>query len=190
MQGVLKEGLPTDQVIAELAHYLMKSEIWKRVGRALGIGEPHITQIQEDESCAYERVYRMLSKWRQLMGAGANYEALAHALKCEHVGRPDLAQQFCYSAEVAQGNNNNNCLRHTVLETVLKYLKKNHKVIRILVHCSMNNLHVSNFLRLQIHITTYLMRSCSNYQSHVPFRANSLDANLSFNGCQSSPPPS
>ena len=135
MEGVLKEGVPTDQVIAELAHYMTESEIWKRLGRALGIGEPHITQIQEDESCVYERVYKMLNKWRQLMGAGANYESLAQALKCEQVGRTDLAQHFCYSVET-KGTvitiTTVNWLRHTILEIVLKCLKKIHKIIRIL----------------------------------------------------------
>ena len=58
-----------------------------------------ITQIQMDEGDAYERAYMMLDKWRQQMGAGANYDVLAQALECKIVGRPDLSQEFCYTMD-------------------------------------------------------------------------------------------
>lgn len=103
MDGVLREGVPTDQEIAVLALHMMDSEMWKRLGRALGIGEPFVTQIQEDERYAYERAYKLLNTWRQVMGEGANYESLARALECEEVSRADLVQRFCYLVET-QGN--------------------------------------------------------------------------------------
>lgn len=89
--------MPTDQIISELAFDIMGS--WKRLGRALGIGDTVITQIQMDEDDAYERAYMLLNKWRQQMGAGASYEALAQALECQIVGRPDLSQKFCYAMD-------------------------------------------------------------------------------------------
>ena len=99
MVGTLKEGVPTDQEVSLLALHVMDS--WRRLGRALGIREVVITQIQLNEEDAYERAYTLLCKWRQQMGEVANYEALAQALQCEVVGRPDLSQQFCYVAETS-----------------------------------------------------------------------------------------
>ena len=87
--------MPTNREIFELASHIMDS--WRRLGRALGIGDTVITQIQVEEDDAYERAYMLLKKWRQQMGAGASYEALAQALECNIVGRPDLSQRFCYT---------------------------------------------------------------------------------------------
>ena len=87
--------MPTDREIFELAFHIMDS--WRRLGRALGIGDTVITQIQVEESDAYERAYMLLKKWREQMGTGASYEALAQALECNIVGRPDLSQTFCYT---------------------------------------------------------------------------------------------
>lgn len=101
IEGVLKEGVPTNQEIFALALHIM--DCWRRLGRALGIGEAVITQIQVNEEDAYERAYALLNKWRQQMGAVANYEALAQALECEVVGRPDLSHRFCYAVET-EGN--------------------------------------------------------------------------------------
>lgn len=88
--------MPTDQIISELAFHIIGS--WKlQLGRALGIEDTVITQIQVDEQDNYERAYTLLNKWRQQMGAGASYEALAQALECEIVRRPDLSEKFCYA---------------------------------------------------------------------------------------------
>ena len=103
LDGTLRDGVPSDQEIAALALHMIDGEMWKRLGRALGIGELLITEIQEDERNAYERAYKVLNKWRQVMGEGANYESLARALGREEVSRADLVQQFCYSMET-QGN--------------------------------------------------------------------------------------
>ena len=89
--------MPTDQIISELAFHIMDSS--RRLGRALGIGDAVITQIKMDEENAYERAYMLLNKWRQQMGTGASYEALAQALECEIVRRPDLSQKFCYAMD-------------------------------------------------------------------------------------------
>ena len=101
MKGVLKEGVPTNPEIAALALYIV--EIWKRLGRALGIEEAIIAQIRMNEDDVYERAYMMLIRWRQQMGAQANYKGLAQALGCEEIRRADLIQQFCYAVE-PQGN--------------------------------------------------------------------------------------
>ena len=91
---MLKEGVPTDREIAELAAHIV--EIWKRLSRALGIQETIIVQIQIDEDDVYERAFSCLNKWRQMMGSQANYEALAQALGREEIARNDLIQRFCY----------------------------------------------------------------------------------------------
>ena len=101
MEGVLKEGVPTNREIARLAWHILGT--WKRLGRALGIEEAIITQIQMNEDDVYERAFMLLNRWRQQMGAQANYEALAQALGCEEIGRPELIQRFCYAVG-PQGN--------------------------------------------------------------------------------------
>lgn len=101
--------MPTNQEIGALAYEMVESEIWKRLGRALGINEQVIAQVQEEEHIPYEKAYKLLNRWRQVMGAGANYQSLARALECEQVNRPDLVQRFCDSGET-QGKSNQQLL--------------------------------------------------------------------------------
>ena len=108
MEGVLKEGVPTSREIAALARYIV--EIWKRLGRALGIEEAVIAEIRLNEDNVYERAFMMLNRWRQQMGAQANYEALAQALGCEEIGRADLIQRFCYTVGPRGNCSYNICL--------------------------------------------------------------------------------
>ena len=100
--------MPTNPEIAALARYIV--EIWKRLGRALGIEEAVIAEIRLNEVNVYERAFMMLIRWRQQMGAQANYEALAQALGCEEIRRADLIQRFCYAVEPRGNCSYNICL--------------------------------------------------------------------------------
>ena len=99
--------MPTNPELAALARYIVH---WKRLGRALGIEEAVIAEIRLNEDNVYERAFMMLNRWRQQMGAQANYEALAQALGCEEIGRPDLIQRFCYAVESRGNCSYNICL--------------------------------------------------------------------------------
>lgn len=123
VDGTLKDGVPSDQEIAVLALHIMDGQMWKRLGRALSIGEPFITQIQEDEYYAYERAYKLLNTWRQVMGEGANYESLAQALGCEEISRADLVQRFCYLVET-QGNFKTTAFNMKTIKLFLKLFLK------------------------------------------------------------------
>ena len=70
-------------------------ECWKDLARCLGLEEPDITAIHDQNQKSKERALKMLLQWRASYGPGATYRVLYDALCDECVGQTELAQKYC-----------------------------------------------------------------------------------------------
>ena len=90
---VIKDGVPRDKDLRLLSRKLV--ECWKDLARCLGLEEPDITAISDQNQKVKERALKMLLQWRANCGSGATYRALYDALCDELVGQTELAQKYC-----------------------------------------------------------------------------------------------
>ena len=93
----LKAGKPTDDDVMRLAQDAMKN--WRRLGRALGLKDVDVDEIEADVRGIYEQCYAMLRKWQQKMGSAATYRNLAEGLRHPTVIRQDLVDKYCACAD-------------------------------------------------------------------------------------------
>uniref|UniRef100_UPI00397EB854 death domain-containing protein n=1 Tax=Salmonella sp. s54395 TaxID=3159664 RepID=UPI00397EB854 len=63
---------------------------WRNVGRCLGVEDPTLAQLIQDNESHQEAEYQMLLTWKRSNGSKATYQVLADALKKE--GRVDLQE--------------------------------------------------------------------------------------------------
>ena len=66
---------------------------WKHLARYLGLDEPTIAEIDEDNRTSKERKYQVLYKWSQHKGDDATLEALLQCVEVE-LGDRELAQRI------------------------------------------------------------------------------------------------
>lgn len=70
---------------------------WKVIGRLLGLGDSHISQIEMDnKDNVYEQSYAMLRAWQSNEEKNTTCEQLEKALSHEIVMKKDLVPRFCY----------------------------------------------------------------------------------------------
>lgn len=71
---------------------------WRVIGRLLGLGDNHISQIEIDKAgSTYEQCYAMLKAWKENQpDSTATCEQLKKALSHEIVMKKDLVPVFCY----------------------------------------------------------------------------------------------
>lgn len=78
----------TDKTLSHVAKEL--SDDWKFVGRTLGLSDPCLYGIEDDNATVSEAKYKMLLAWKHKLGSEATNEMLAGALKTNN--RRDLAE--------------------------------------------------------------------------------------------------
>ena len=83
--------------MTRLAHKVIS--VWQRLGRALGLRDEDLDEIEADVKGAYEKSYAMLKKWTQVKGSLATYDVLARSLGHETVQRNELMSEYCYITE-------------------------------------------------------------------------------------------
>ena len=93
MNVPVKLGTPSQDDLMVLAAKV--TPFWERVGRALGLKDEKLYEIDADVTGVYEKSYAMLRTWLQMKGSAATYGALAVALRHDSVRRNDLASEFC-----------------------------------------------------------------------------------------------
>ncbi|XP_044169044.1 nucleotide-binding oligomerization domain-containing protein 2-like, partial [Acropora millepora] len=88
-----KPGTFSEDDFLGLAHEL--GPLWKKVGLALKVPRPVISQIEANKSEVSDKCYTVLTSWQERYPKDATYHRLALALKHDAVGRVDLAEKYC-----------------------------------------------------------------------------------------------
>ncbi|EDO47002.1 predicted protein [Nematostella vectensis] len=94
---VIKSGRPTVDDMSLLAREV--GSLWKRLGRALGLDEPELEQLEADKTQLYERCYGVLKRWTEIQASAATYESLGRALLHATVMKRDLYLEFCVAKD-------------------------------------------------------------------------------------------
>ncbi|EDO26186.1 predicted protein [Nematostella vectensis] len=94
---VSKSGRPTVDDMILLAREV--GSLWKRLGRALGLDEPELEQLEADKTQLYERCYGVLKRWTEIQASAATYESLGRALLHATVMKRDLYLEFCVAKD-------------------------------------------------------------------------------------------
>jgi len=80
------------------------SSSWKKLARALGLGDKVERIIEDNRGNVSEQAYRMLLNWKQSNGSLATLQVLGEALKKSTVLRKDLAQTYCGNDSTGSSN--------------------------------------------------------------------------------------
>ena len=80
------------------------SSSWKKLTRALGVGDEVERIIEDNRGNVSEQAYRMLLNWKQSNGSLATLQVLGEALKKRTVLRKDLAQKYCGNDTIDSSN--------------------------------------------------------------------------------------
>ncbi|XP_067040334.1 protein NLRC3-like [Acropora muricata] len=88
-----KPGTVSEDDFLGLAHEL--GPLWKKVGLALKVPRPVISQIEANKSEVSDKCYTVLTSWQERYPKDATYHRLALAVKHPAVGRVDLAEKYC-----------------------------------------------------------------------------------------------
>ena len=83
--------VPTQELLSTVAMSVRSSE-WKWLGRALGLTEPNLEQIEHKEKDLAEICYQMLLKWQRVNGFRATSQVLKKGLSS--VKRDDLTEMI------------------------------------------------------------------------------------------------
>ena len=90
-----KDGNPTPGLLQQLAKDLIPQDLWKRLGRALGITDEEIAEIDTDKREVYKKGYAVLKKWREKKVSKATYTVLAKGLLNDNIRGNRLVQKYC-----------------------------------------------------------------------------------------------
>ena len=96
-EEVFKIGQPEDEELLSLAREI--ESIWRSFGLLVGLEAPTLTEIDKRYPRALDKTYAVLRKWKELLGSGATYEALAVLLNNAFINRRDLIERFCCHEE-------------------------------------------------------------------------------------------
>ena len=87
----IKDGSPSPDELEGLSEKI--SDKWKKLGRRLQFDKAQITEHDNYNDKLSEKAYDLLMSWKERDASAATYRVLYKALS--HVGRTDLAQEFC-----------------------------------------------------------------------------------------------
>ena len=93
-EEVFKIGQPEDEELLSLAHEI--ESIWRSFGLLVGLEAPTLTEIDERYPRASDKTYAVLRKWKELLGSGASYRALALLLDNAFINGRDLIKTYCH----------------------------------------------------------------------------------------------
>lgn len=91
---VFKTEIPEDPDLLSLANEILP--IWRPLGVSLGLKNATLDGIDLDKRAVLDKSYAMLMAWKQLLGPGASYQALAEGLNHPVFERHNLVVKYCY----------------------------------------------------------------------------------------------
>ena len=68
--------------------------VWKSLGKIFGLTDLTVIEIERADCKAPDKIYAVLRKWKESLGSGASYQALARVLDRVLIKRPDLLENY------------------------------------------------------------------------------------------------
>ena len=93
-EEVFKIGQPDDRELLSLAHEI--ESIWRSFGLLVGIEAPTLKEIDKGYSRDSDKTYAVLRKWKESLGSGASYQALALLLDTAFINRHVFEETCCH----------------------------------------------------------------------------------------------
>ena len=89
----MKVGCPSGDELEELS--IMLSDNWRKLGRRLGFDEARIIAFHKENEKLSDKVYAMLTKWKEREGSNGTYKVLYDALCHRLVNCKHIAEKIC-----------------------------------------------------------------------------------------------
>ena len=92
---MFKTGEPRESELFSLA---MECAIdWRTLGEILGLTDQTLSEIvHANHHKVSDKMYAMLTKWKECLGSEASYRALALGLVDFRINRRDLVERYCH----------------------------------------------------------------------------------------------
>ena len=91
---MFKKGQPDDRELLSLAHEI--ESIWRSFGLLVGLEAPTLTEIDEVNFSDSDKTHAVLRKWKESLGSGASYQALALLLDTAFINRHVFEETCCH----------------------------------------------------------------------------------------------
>ena len=91
---MFKIGQPGDDELLSLSQEFVIN--WRWLGMMSGLTHLTLNEIDEAYDEESDKMYAVLRTWKESLGSGASYEALALLLDEFVIPRHDLIERYCY----------------------------------------------------------------------------------------------
>ena len=89
---MVKIGQPEDEELLRLSQKFVIN--WRSLGMMTGLTHLTLNEIDEANGKESDKMYAVLRKWKESLGSGASYEALALLLNKCFIHRHDLIVRY------------------------------------------------------------------------------------------------
>ena len=91
---MVKIGQPEDEELLRLSQKFVIN--WRSLGMMTGLTHLTLNEIDEANGKESDKMYAVLRKWKESLGSGASYEALALLLTKCFIHGHDLIEIYCH----------------------------------------------------------------------------------------------
>ena len=91
---MVKIGQPEDEELLRLSQKFVIN--WRSLGMMTGLTHLTLNEIDEANGKESDKMYAVLRKWKESLGSGASYEALALLLNKCFIHGHDLIEIYCH----------------------------------------------------------------------------------------------
>ena len=91
---LFKRDQPTNKELRSLAHDILST--WRSLGVVIGLKALTLAEIDATYPKVSDKIYAILTKWKESLGSDATYVALGEVLDNAFIKRHDLVERFCH----------------------------------------------------------------------------------------------
>ena len=91
---LFKRDQPTNKELRSLAHDIFST--WRSLGVVIGLKALTLAEIDAAYPKVSDKIYAILTKWKESLGSGATYVALGEVLDNAFIKRHDWVERFCH----------------------------------------------------------------------------------------------
>ena len=91
---MFKKGQPGEDEVLRLSQEFVIN--WRSLGMMAGLTDLTLNKIDKAYRGESDKTYFVLRKWKESLGSGASYRALALLLNMAFTNRHDLVETYCH----------------------------------------------------------------------------------------------